>query len=88
MPDNTEAPRRDLAREINANPLSRESLERAHGQVWDSAELTQDFDVEGFAGVKVEAPIRRRPKTADLALMKRQAPRAALPYPPGAPAAT
>jgi len=47
--DDTEQMRRDLVRQINGNPQMRESLERAYGQVWDTAELARDFAVEGFA---------------------------------------
>ena len=47
--DDTEQVRRDLVRQINGNPQIRESLERAYGQVWDTDELAQDFEVEGFA---------------------------------------
>ena len=35
--------------EINAAPGSREYLEAKHGQVWDTAELSEDFEVIGFA---------------------------------------
>ena len=47
--DDTEQVRRDLVRQINGNPQIRESLERAYGQVWDTAELARDFEVHGFA---------------------------------------
>ena len=47
--DDTEQMRRNLVRQINADPQSRESLERAYGQVWDTEELARDFAVEGFA---------------------------------------
>lgn len=46
--DNTEAIRRELVNEINAEPGSREALEKTHGQVWDTMQLSQDFSVEGF----------------------------------------
>jgi len=49
MPDDTEQIRRDLVRQINGAPQSRESLERAYGQVWDSEELARDFEVHAFA---------------------------------------
>ena len=35
--------------EINANPNGRAALEEKHGQVWDSDELRQDFEVLQFA---------------------------------------
>ena len=34
--------------EINADPGSREYLEARHGQVWDTSELADDFEVLGF----------------------------------------
>ncbi len=51
MADPTEEVRRLLVAEINGNPQDRESLERFYGagQVWDTAELTEAFTVEGFA---------------------------------------
>jgi hypothetical protein len=49
MSDPTEAVRRKLVTEINKDPHGREALEEKHGQVWDTQELGQDFDVLGFA---------------------------------------
>jgi hypothetical protein len=48
MSDETEAIRRQQLVEINARPGSREALEAQHGQVWDTRQLGQDFNVEGF----------------------------------------
>ena len=48
MNDYTEPIRRELVNEINANPGSRESLEKTYGQVWDTEELSRDFEVKGF----------------------------------------
>ena len=48
MNDPTEAARRERLAEINAEPGSREALERQHGQVWDTQQLAQDFEVIGF----------------------------------------
>jgi hypothetical protein len=48
MSDPTESIRRQMVREINAEPGSREALEQQHGQVWDTTELQQDFQVLGF----------------------------------------
>ncbi len=48
MNDPTEAVRRERLVEINAAPGSRESLAGRHGQVWDTQELAQDFEVIGF----------------------------------------
>ena len=49
MPDPTESIRRQRLAEINAEPGSRVAMEAEHGQVWDTSELTRDFDVIGFA---------------------------------------
>jgi len=49
MSDPTEAIRRQLVNEINLVPGSREALEAAHGQVWDTDQLREDFEVLGFA---------------------------------------
>jgi hypothetical protein len=48
MNDPTEAPRRERLAEINAEPGSREALEAQYGQVWDTQQLAQDFEVIGF----------------------------------------
>lgn len=49
MADPTEAIRKELLVQINAEPGSREALEVEHGQVWDTTQLGEDFDVIGFA---------------------------------------
>jgi hypothetical protein len=49
MSDPTESIRKTLLAEINAEPGSREALEAEHGQVWDTGQLSEDFDVIGFA---------------------------------------
>lgn len=46
--DNTEAFRRAEVAKINHEPGSREALEAEHGQVWDTQQLTTDFEVKGF----------------------------------------
>jgi len=48
MPDLTETIRLQRLAEINAEPGSREALEAEHGQVWDTRQLSTDFDVLGF----------------------------------------
>ena len=48
MPDETEPIRRQRLAEINAEPGSREALEAQHGQVWNTEELSRDFEVIGF----------------------------------------
>ena len=49
MFDPTEYIRMTLLTKINAEPDSREALEAKHGQVWDTDQLGEDFDVFGFA---------------------------------------
>lgn len=46
--DPTEPVRRALIAAIQAAPGSREDLEARHGQVWDTAQLQDDFQVLGF----------------------------------------
>jgi len=48
MSDATESFRRQRVAEINADPGSREALEAEHGQVWDTGELSRDYEVTGF----------------------------------------
>lgn len=48
MTDPTEGIRRREVAEINAHPGSREELEEKHGQVWDTEELREEFDVLVF----------------------------------------
>lgn len=50
MVDRTENIRRHMVSEINSNPTERELLEMEHGKdnVWDTSELTKEFNVEGF----------------------------------------
>jgi len=58
MSDPTEIIRREMLNEINAEPGRREYLEQTHGQVWDTSELQQEFEVLGFMALLVVA--RRR----------------------------
>ena len=55
MNDPTETIRREMVAEINAEPGSREYLESKHGQVWNTSELQQDFEVIGFMAPMVVA---------------------------------
>ena len=48
MHDETETIRRQEVAAINADPGSRRALEAEHGQVWDTKEMQQDFEVTGF----------------------------------------
>ena len=56
--DPTEEIRRRMTAEINADALARQELEQRHGQVWNTDELRQAFQVVGFAAPLVVA--RRR----------------------------
>jgi hypothetical protein len=58
MHDPTEQARRDRLAEINAVPGSREALEAQYGQVWNTQELAEQFQVFGFAAPLVV--VRRR----------------------------
>ena len=58
MIDPTEAHRRGRLAEINAVPGGREALEAEYGQVWDTDQLRQDFEVIGFLAPLVV--VRRR----------------------------
>lgn len=48
MSDETEPIRRQRLAEINSEPGSREALEAKYGQVWDTDQLRQEFEVIGF----------------------------------------
>jgi hypothetical protein len=48
MDDTTEDFRRVLVNEINSDPSGRSALEKEHGQVWDTTELSRDYEVKGF----------------------------------------
>jgi hypothetical protein len=58
MTDPTEELRRERLIEINAAPGTREALEAVHGQVWDTSQLAEDFEVIGFLAPVVV--VRRR----------------------------
>jgi len=49
MSDPTETIRRSMVQQINTCAGDRERLEAQHGQVWDTQQLQDDFDVQGFA---------------------------------------
>lgn len=56
--DATENVRRELVRQLNAEPKGRAALELKHGQVWDTQELGRDYEVIGFLAPLVM--VRRR----------------------------
>lgn len=73
MLDETEIPRRQRLAKINANPGSREVLEAQYGQVWDTNQLCEDFEVIGFMAPLVVA--RRRSDGAEGSLEFQHSPR-------------
>jgi len=58
MSDPTETIRRERLAEINIVPGSREYLEAKYGQVWDTDQLTEEFQAIGFMAPLVV--VRRR----------------------------
>jgi len=48
MADATEAIRRERLVKINGNPGDRDDLAAKHGRVWNTADLTTEFEVLGF----------------------------------------
>jgi hypothetical protein len=48
MKDETEIVRRILTTVVNRNPTERAELERKFGTVWNTEELSRDFEVKGF----------------------------------------
>ena len=73
MTDPTEDIRKQMLVEINAAPGSREFLEHKHGQVWDTCQLSDDFEVIGFAAPLVV--VRRKSDGQKGSLMFQQSPR-------------
>ena len=49
MSDPTEPIRRQRLVEINTEPGTRKALEAKYGQVWDTNQLAEDFEVIGFS---------------------------------------
>ena len=73
MTDPTESTRREMLMQINVEPGSREYLEAKHGQVWDTSELSRDFEVIGFAAPLVV--VRRKSDGVKGSLMFQHHPR-------------
>jgi hypothetical protein len=55
MIDETEPVRRTLVSVINDQPGTRVALEQEYGQVWDTQQLSQDFEVRWFSAPYVIA---------------------------------
>ena len=68
--DATENVRRELVRQLNAEPKGRAALELKHGQVWDTQELGRDYEVIGFLAPLVM--VRRRSDAVLGTLLPRQ----------------
>ena len=73
MGDPTEAVRRERLVEINLVPGSREALEAKHGQVWDTDQLSEDFEAIGFMAPLIV--VRRRADGAKGSLEFQHSPR-------------
>ena len=73
MQDPTESTRRTLVAEINAEPGSREALEAQHGQVWDTAQMQDEFEAIGFMAPLIV--VRRRSDGIKGSLMFQHQPR-------------
>jgi hypothetical protein len=54
MEDSTEQFRREEQARLNAQATLRAELEKQYGQVWDTTQLQQDFEVVGFMAPFVE----------------------------------
>lgn len=73
MTDPTELIRRQMVAQINAVEGSREYLESKHGQIWDTTELQQEFEVLGFLAPFVI--VRRRTDGVKGSLLFQSSPR-------------
>jgi hypothetical protein len=73
MQDPTEDIRRAMVSEINSDTSSRDVLEKEHGQVWDTEELSRDFEVTGFMAPFVV--VKRKSDGVIGSLMFRHSPR-------------
>ena len=73
MCDETEAIRREMVATINSDPGSRPNLESKHGQVWNTSQLQEDFQVIGFLAPVVV--VRRRSDGVRGSLMFQSNPR-------------
>jgi hypothetical protein len=71
MQDETELTRRQLVSEINAEPGSRQALEKEHGKVWDTEELSRDFEVKGFMAPFVAVKRKSDGKTGSMEFQAR-----------------
>lgn len=73
MIDETEATRREMTATINSNAGPRAELEAKHGQVWDTSQLQDEFQVVGFMAPLVV--VKRRSDGVKGSLMFQNSPR-------------
>ena len=73
MSDPTESVRHEMLAEINAEPGSRAALEAKHGQVWDTDQVREQFEVISFLAPLVV--VRRRSDSVKGSLMFQHHPR-------------
>ena len=71
LSDPTEAARRRMVDEINETPRDRAELEKSNGEIWDTNQLTAEFDVDGFLAPYVSV-IRKRDGAKGLMLFQHQ----------------
>jgi hypothetical protein len=71
--DDTENARRKMVREINSKLAEREALEKEHGKVWDTSEVSRDFEILGFMAPYVV--VKRRNDQVEGTLMFQDRPR-------------
>jgi len=71
--DETEEYRRELQGEINSLQASREILEKEVGQVWNTDELSVDFEVVSFLAPFVS--VRRKSDSKEGTMMFQHSPR-------------
>ena len=81
MNDPTETVRREMVRQINAQPGSRDALEKENGQVWDTQELGRDYEILGFSAPLVV--VKRRSDGVRGSLFFQHSPRFYYGFEPG-----
>jgi hypothetical protein len=73
MCDETEMIRREMVATINSNAGPRAELESKYGQIWDTSQLQDDFEVLGFMAPFVV--VKRRSDGIKGSLMFQNSPR-------------
>jgi len=79
MIDPTEGARRALVAEINCQAAERAALEARYGQVWNTSEVANDFEVLEFAAPF--AVVKRKADSKMGSLMFQHHPRCFMPHP-------